>query len=499
MATRTPLLENAPRVLAHARGLMTPSECNFWAALRHALRTHGYELFVLAHHDPQVDADVPVLRVRNELKSVPPPPDTGWRGWLESHDPWDSAPYLERECLWSGPAENEAAEACRTHALHFFHDFYRHALRAVRPVFTLVWNGQHPQEMILADLCRAAGCPVHYLERAPVPGMLHVDAEGILAGSSVARATTWSWPDGADRAYWQAAAAAVMRASGATGSTWWEQPEPKDPAVLRRKLGLAEGQRVLLFAGQVDRDTQNLLYSPHFTTNAEALAWCCAQLPADGSVFLLGKHHPRSTVPAATYREIVGARGVWVEDLALGDALELADRVVAVNSTVLFEGLMRGKPALALGDSLLAGKGIAYEIGTPQTGGAAVTDWLAASDFDARHQRWQDYLAYLLAYAFYAMESPVPQVQGVDALALHITAHATTPAAVDYDRLGVPRGFLEEVGLYDMFRARCVEHAGAKEVLRGFHISARALLGTRAPGTYATLKRWADRMYGPVK
>jgi hypothetical protein len=476
---------------------MTPAECGFWARLRHALRAQGMELFVLAHHDPQGDADVPVLRVRNEFRSVPVDDGTGWRAWKTPALPFDPAPYLAREQCWNGPPANAAAEAQRLAALHFFHDFYRTALRDVRPVMALIWNGQHPQEMLLANLCRTAGCPVHYLERAPIAGALHVDPEGILAGSTIARATTWTWPSDDSQAHWHAVAAQVAEA--AAKATWWEQPASRDPATLRRKLGIRAGQQVLLFAGQVDRDTQNLLYSPHFTTNAEALAWCCAQLPADGSIFLLGKHHPKSTVPAAVYREIVGSLGVWTEDVAIADALALADRVAAVNSTVLFEGLLRGKPALALGASLLDGKGIAYEVTGPAQGSAVVAAWRAAADFDARAARWQDFLAYLLGHAFYTMDPSPGGQQGVDALAAHLAANATTQAAVDYDVLGVPRGFPEVVGELDTWRARGVPHQGFKEVLRGLHICARALLEPCAPALYAAAKSWADRMYGPRK
>lgn len=497
MVPRTPIIENAPCVLAHARGLMTPAEGDFWARLRHALRDKGMELRVLAHHDPQGDPDVPVRRVRNELRSVPPAPDTGWRAWRAPAPPREMARYLARETRWSGPPATPVNEAQRHHALCFFHDFYRDALREARPTLTLIWNGQHPQEMLLADLCRAAGCPVLFMERAPIPGSIHVDEYGILAATAIARAQQWRWEGAQAQAHWSTIATEV--AAAAANATWWEQPPAHDIATLRQSLGIRDGQQVLLFAGQVDRDTQNLLYSPHFDCNASALAWFCTQLPTDGSVFLLGKHHPKSTVPAAEFRAIVGERGVWTEDVSVADALELADRVAAVNSTVLFEGLLRNKPALALGASLLSGKGIAYELTNHNKTGTLVLDWLVAEDAGTRAARWHDFFAYLLAHEFYSMD-PAPEGQrGVDALAARLANNATARAAVDYDVLGIPGSFAEEVALHDTWRARAVEHQGLKEVLRGMNISAKALLEPRAPAVYATLKQWADRAYGPEK
>ena len=53
-------------------------------------------------------------------------------------------------------------------------------------------------------------------------------------------------------------------------------------------------------------------------------------------------HHPKSRTDPAAYERLLaasGVRGAWRTDLAIDDALAAADRVAAVNSTVILSFL----------------------------------------------------------------------------------------------------------------------------------------------------------------
>ena len=498
----TPIDESLPRVLVHVRGELDPPAARFWSALRHALRARGLELMLTAHYWTEEPADVPVLRVPSGLVSVRlPAPECGWSAWLPRAMPCDPAPYLERETLWNGPPENAEAADHRRQACAFFWNFYANALHIARPVITLIWNGHHPQEMILRDLCRQYGCPVHFIERAPVQGALQIDPEGILADTRIARSNEWSWQSDTEQRQWQGAADAVAGGIVEAGRTWWKQPKTHGPEKIRRRLSIASNQQVVLFAGQVDKDTQNLLFSPHFENTLSAFRWFCEQLPRDGSVFVLGKHHPKSATPPEAYANVLKGNGAWTTDVSIQDALAIADRAAAVNSTVLFEALMREKPALMLGQSLLSGKNIAYEVTDPQRDEGKVTAWLAAADFPARYNRWQDYLAYLLAHEFFSTLPPEARdgQRGEAELAGYIAAHATRIEETGFTRLTPIQGFIDEVALWDDCARRSREHEGVKEVLRGCNIIAKATLGRAWPRGYQRLQQGADDAFARSK
>ncbi|MBN1674077.1 MAG: hypothetical protein JXR37_23715 [Kiritimatiellae bacterium] len=399
-----PLEPGFGRVLIHARGRMTPPECGFWQRLRFALRECGLELVLLAHHRANAPMDVPLLRAFNGLDAVPPGGGTGQA--LAPDDDPEALGLLARERMWRGPERDAPHRDRRRRALCHFRDFYTAVLKTAEPVLTLIWNGHHAQEMILASLCRTAACPVGYVERGPFQGTLHLDPVGILGGSSVAGRSDWEWATPETAVHWQRVMAQAQMAYRHSGGTWWEQPPSRGAAALRRSLQVPEGAKVLFFAGQVDADTQNLLYAPEYADNRDAFAGFCEALRGRDGVFVLGKHHPHSVRAPADYQAVVGRQGVWVTDVSVADCLAVADRAAAVNSTVLYEALMLGTPVLAMGRGLLHGKRIAYEPTDRATLHTAVSEWLAAEDQAERERRWLDFGAYLLAHALYAMAPP---------------------------------------------------------------------------------------------
>ena len=496
--TLTPLLEDAPRILFHVRGSMQADEVDMLVRLRHALRARRFELLVIAHFWPEISADVPVLRVRNGLSHyVSPTPDQGWRPWLSPQPSLDKAflsELLAIEDDWNGPVSDESP---RMEAIWFYEIFYRTALSQAKPSLLLLWNGRHPQEKILDRLCRDTGCPVCYLERGLLPGVLHIDTEGILAASRIARSTAWTWPDGVDSARWKNTFAAFQRGYCKGGNTWWTQPKSSGADALRRELEIPSSAKVLMFAGQVDRDAQNLYFSPLYKNNLTAFEAFCAALPRDPAIFVLGKHHPKSEISPMCYREVLarhGLAGVWAENCALTDCLALADRVAAVNSTVLAESLMHGKPVLAMGNLLLSGKGIAYENTGDNALAEVVREWIAAADQEFRLKRWLDFGAYLLASEFYGVRADAEAhgLRGIDAMA----AHLISQCAAEVSYAAPPAGFLEEALLWDDLRRKFHCHTGFKEVLRGLNIVANATIGRWAPGAYQKMVALANRWYG---
>lgn len=497
----TPLLENAPRIVIHARGLMTDDEAMFWERLRQALRARNHELLLIAYHRAKVSMDVPLLLTPSGYGRVPYiSRDKGWWSWILPNPPYDQDGLLARDAVWHGEPARASTQNQRIFALKFFWHFYSDAIQMAQPSLVVIWNGQHSQEMLLDQIARSAGSAVHYLERGPFQGTIQLDEEAILGGTRVARAAEWEWPDGTDLDVWQDSMKAVEKSYRENQNTWWEQPESVGTDQLRRRLGINDGAKVILFAGQVDADTQNMLYSPHFEDSLDAFTWFCSQIH-DEDVFILGKHHPKSSASPEEFRAVVGDRGVWLTDVSLQDCMALADRVAAVNSTVLYEGLMMEKPVLMMGQSLLSNKQIAFEIDTLAGGGKVIGEWIAAFDFNIRRKRWLDFGAYLLACQLFSMnpENSAQKQRGADALADYLVAHAAQNSLPDQEA----RGFVDLYGLWfeasqAVAATRRTPKSGMNEVMRGLNIAAKASVGALSPRLYDAILRAANLAYGKM-
>ncbi|QEG42491.1 capsular polysaccharide export protein, LipB/KpsS family [Roseimaritima ulvae] len=240
----------------------------------------------------------------------------------------------------------------------------------VQPELVIIWNGEQPHDVISKAILAQVGCPVLIAERMPWPGMISIDPSGILSNVSFCPQEP-NWHSGQERQFWVNEFQVYEEWLRTEKNTWWQQPSVSTEEEL-----VTSETPPILFAGQVDADTQNFLFSPHFDSNVSAFSWFLDAVDGE-EYFVLGKHHPMSDVPATAYCKVTaGRKAQWREDIALDEAFAIAKAVVAVNSSVLCEAIIHRKPALALGDTLLSRSGV---IGTIQGKQAyeSVRSWLA--------------------------------------------------------------------------------------------------------------------------
>ena len=387
----------------------SPRQMAFWRRLNEGLRAHQHEIVLLRYHDvPREELHglechrAPFLRLADY---TPLRPEAS--GGRFAPIPLPAAvrtACLEADAAFFGVAGEDDDPASRAEALDFLAYFFHVALTDVAPVLVLLWNGCHAPELLMKHVARDSGVPVSLLERGPFARTIHLTQCGTLADSEVGRATEVAFTDDALREAGEAEYRERTAAYVQSGSTWYEQPETDDGGGLRARLNIEERRRVVLFLGQVDADSQNILYSP-FKDGLDAFTWFCDQLRGRDDIFVIGKHHPRSDVPAERFQETVAGLGAWLDDCSMRDCLAAADRVAAVNSTGLYEALMLGKPVLTLGRSLLSGKGIAYEVQSPKAEDGVINAWLAAEDADRRTSRWNVFAAHLLGEVLFDMTS----------------------------------------------------------------------------------------------
>ena len=371
---------------------MTPDECAFHARLDDAIRARGSRLALVTHHPPRCPS-APTTRLFR----------TGWNRWADFPVPprvlrlWAST----ARCCWRERSCGEGFPSLtRTHSyesegLAASARFYSNVLDEIAPGSCIIWNGQHPQEMILASLCSQRGIPIVHVERGPFPGTLHPDEEGVLGGSSVASMREWPAPDETALAVF----GRVTKHLNAGSNTWWEQPDPLGPQGVRAAMGIPKHARVALFFGQVDEDAQNILHAPAFSSNLDAFDAWVRTVPREGW-FVLGKHHPKSSAGPERYRDALrdaGVVGVWTDELSMIDALCIANRATAVNSSALYESLLVGLPVQLLGRAVLSGKGIAFGMDEPFFE-------FGACEHEVRAERWRSFGAWFLSSKLCAMD-----------------------------------------------------------------------------------------------
>ncbi len=361
---------------------------------------------------------------------------------------------LQREQLWHGVEKKTHVEV-RKNALCFYFNFYTAILQSIKPSLVLLWNGQHPQEIILDKLCRKCGCPVLYIERGPFRSSLQISTEGCTAGTKIAKSASWEKPKNLD--FWKREINKVEQKYKREKATWYLEQQPKNKLIseIHNYLKIPKNKKVVLFTGQLDNDTSNFLYSPNFKDNLSAFSWLCDFLRERNDIFVLGKHHPLNQKSIQEFQSVVGELGAWVDDISLENCFDLADRVATVNSTTLFEAIMLGKPTLTMGESLISNKNISYEIINLEVAGKVINDWLDGRDFEIRRQKWLDFSSYLLAKELYFVSNFYELTEYQDACCMAkkiINMIKDVQSASDYSRIQIQPSFVLAMTSFDFWQ-----------------------------------------------
>jgi hypothetical protein len=222
-------------------------------------------------------------------------------------------------------------------------------IKLLRPDKVIVWNGLVDRRRAMVDVCRALGIEVVFAEKGFLAGSWYMDPEGVNARSSFVRSECYREPPTDHMIRVLKARISEGRVSGMSG---WEQPKRQLSERLRAKLGLDSAKTIVFFAGQLDEDTNITLFSPYFVSVVDALKWLVNGLDAS-RYQLVFKPHPKDSTSLNTYRTILGVAGVVVADLNIFDALDISDVVVAINSSVILEAVVSGKPVVQLGHGIL--------------------------------------------------------------------------------------------------------------------------------------------------
>jgi hypothetical protein len=252
----------------------------------------------------------------------------------------------------------------------------------------------------LREVLRRLRIPTAFIERGLLPGTLFFDRRGISANSSFLTGNRSSQPTDRREESFDFEAYREYYLKGR--ESWWHQPNRQSLEEIRLRLGIRPDQKVIFFPGQVDGDTANFIFSPHFESSSSAFSWLCDKFKERDEYFILGKHHPKSNTDTKLFERHLSSNGKWIEDVAVQDCLAVSDYVALVNSTVSLEATLYEKPTLSLGNSLLTGSDILYEVKDPKRAEQEIADWLGKVDFQQRLERFPQFIGRLASRHLFA-------------------------------------------------------------------------------------------------
>jgi hypothetical protein len=417
-----------PVILIHARGRHSTKDVEFWNSVNEAFQKLGSKLLLVCHHRPTIEPDYIWILTPNGLRAAGENEfaNEKFTNWSVDHEA-----LLDLEKKWRGNSRSTRDDLLRRKGLTWFELYYANLLLAARPSVVVIWNGLHPQELILKRLAQSAQIPILFMERAPFAGMVHLDTKGVLGGSTPAHQSLDELKgklQDTQLIFWINAFLKKRRSLGEAKTTWWSQGNViTSSRVSRNTIGVRPGQKVILFAEQVTNDAQTIFYSPRFISSFDALSWLMGEQLTSTDYFFLVKAHPKSKRDDRDrMAQLVEGRGRFLDDIHISDAIGLSDYVAAINSTVLFEALMAEKPALMLGKSILSGKEVAYELGA-NSDREVVRAWLGCDDLGQRLENFRLVSAYWLSTCFFDFSSSNDGSgsRGPEEFAALVHSHAT--------------------------------------------------------------------------
>ena len=234
----------------------------------------------------------------------------------------------------------------------FWDQFWRCVIDSYKPLMVFLWNGYHIAEASLNQNCRRKCIETFFLERGPFAKSFYCDKRGHNFSSSFVS----NYP----RMQSNLSTANINAFKGIYFSNKlsnWEQPKSlPSRSAFRKSIGIPENKLIVFMPGQLDRDCNLKLFSPHFSCFFEAASTVIASLTRfRDQVFLLGKQHPRdATKNHKKLKRLFATVGKWMATPNIFDCLNYADAIISINSSSAVEGALLGKPILMLGHSVLA-------------------------------------------------------------------------------------------------------------------------------------------------
>lgn len=337
--------------------------------------------------------------------------ERAWTGSTASADTWARA---TAKCEW----------------------FYQVVAEELAPCGALLWNTSHPNSRIARNVLQINDIPAWGVERGQLAGTYQIQSGEVNAwDDSLAVFSAFAGlptdMDGLSNDVFEAARAFSKETSidrhvvTATGSKSYSSGNGPTLLILTSALGSSIEPANL---------RTNNLSQPFWSGLQSIIDALDSVIPAD--VTILFRDHPiNRSVIGAPLR--LPARFIPVPDIPSGDLIDHADRVACIGTTTLqYEALLRDKPLLLLGRSIVSRAGAAYSPASTEALKSTVSAWIGDNNGELHRRNARALIGYLCERTLIREGDHVSHVRhSIMDLADFIAAQAVTGTAPVSDRI----------------------------------------------------------------
>ncbi len=237
--------------------------------------------------------------------------------------------------------------------------WYRLFLSELRDVDLVVsWNGFAIPLAAAAEAAQRLGKHIIYCENGVLPGMIAMDTRGVNYDCSLT---------GRDADFYASFPYEDAEAEKLFETVWPQRPLRTSLSKADSTLGPEDQplpERYILYAMQVNEDSQIQLFSPRFHNMWESVAYVHQQVAEHNrrtgdSVSLVVKEHP-SDYGKADYTELRASMPEvrFLRTTPIRDLLKTAQALITVNSSVAIEGMFYDLPIVTMGHAFYNVRGL---------------------------------------------------------------------------------------------------------------------------------------------
>jgi len=258
--------------------------------------------------------------------------------------------------------------------------------------------------------CRENSQPYTICERGALPDSVYHDKHGFLNDSTSYDAAIWDHPLSDEERTQTVAYIEEIRFGT---DTLEPQSKREDAAVLRKRLGIKPGKKILFSPFQQPQDTVIKEFAGpigSFSRFRDEIARLARGLGDDWMVVY--KKHPAED----ELLPIPGA--VCADDVHVYDLLEICDAVALINSGVGIYGMMFGKPVFVFGDSWYSHPGLCRPILANEDAATVILN-----GFSLDYERVLRFIHYLRFRFYFFGEMTTRKVRYADGTPITATTH----------------------------------------------------------------------------
>ena len=245
-------------------------------------------------------------------------------------------------------------------------EFFHHIADNLHPDILFVWNGLSLPTRAFKEFAKTLNIQVYCLERGFFPETLFIDSGGVNFGSCFSE--LWNGTKNE---------LTLKKSEEEIITDYFQEihrqaksitvPESKMSSEdIYKCFGISGGKKIILYAAQIDIDTNIVFYSPNYNNNKDLIIKLEKIISKYRNAYLLIKLHPEDINRKNEFGKLLSNNSAIVDNISIQSLLQAVDIVVVRNSTVGLEALTYFKPVITLGSAIYSHKGLTYDVSTDE-------------------------------------------------------------------------------------------------------------------------------------